>query len=54
MSVQGAKPPTGSGIGERPRVDLGEWGEVGTLVLLIAVAVRVMDLVSARIRERIV
>ncbi|MCL4837302.1 MAG: hypothetical protein KJ058_04970 [Thermoanaerobaculia bacterium] len=27
---------------------------VGTLVLLVAVAVRVMDLVSARIRERIV
>lgn len=46
----------GGGIGYilKPRVDLGEWGEVGTLVLLIAVAVWVMDLVSARIRERIV
>lgn len=46
----------GGGIGYilKPRVDLGEWGEVGTLVLLIAVAVWVMDVVSARIRERIV
>ena len=46
----------GGGIGYilKPRVDLGEWGEVGTLVLLIAVTVWVMDLVSAKIRERIV
>ncbi len=46
----------GGGIGYilKPRVDLGEWGEVGTLVLLIAVTVWVMDVVSAKIRERIV
>ena len=46
----------GGGIGYilKPRVDLGEWGEVGTLVLLIAVTVWVMDAVSAKIRERIV
>jgi len=46
----------GGGIGYilKPRVDLGEWGEVGTLVLLIAVTVWLMDLVSAKIRERIV
>ncbi len=46
----------GGGIGYilKPRVDLGEWGEVGTLVLLIAVAVWLMDVISARIRERIV
>jgi phosphonate transport system permease protein len=46
----------GGGIGYilKPRVDLGEWGEVSTLVLLIAVAVWAMDLVSAKIRERIV
>lgn len=46
----------GGGIGYilKPRVDLGEWGEVGTLVLLIAVTVWVMDIVSAKIRERIV
>ena len=38
----------GGGIGYilKPRVDLGEWGEVGTLVLLIAVTVWVMDIVS--------
>ena len=36
----------GGGIGYilKPRVDLGEWGEVGTLVLLIAVTVWLMDL----------
>lgn len=46
----------GGGIGYilKPRVDLGEWGEVGTLVLLIAGTVWVMDIVSAKIRERIV
>ena len=46
----------GGGIGYilKPRVDLGEWGEVGTLVLLIAATVWVMDIVSAKIRERIV
>jgi phosphonate transport system permease protein len=46
----------GGGIGYilKPRVDLGEWGEVGTLVLLIAVTVWLMDIVSAKIRERIV
>ena len=46
----------GGGIGYilKPRVDLGEWGEVGTLVLLIAGTVWLMDILSARIRERIV
>jgi phosphonate transport system permease protein len=46
----------GGGIGYilKPRVDLGEWGEVGTLVLLIAATVWLMDVVSAKIRERIV
>ena len=46
----------GGGIGYilKPRVDLGEWGEVGTLVLLIAATVWVMDIISAKIRERIV
>ncbi|MEO1085255.1 MAG: phosphonate ABC transporter, permease protein PhnE [Acidobacteriota bacterium] len=46
----------GGGIGYilKPRVDLGEWGEVGTLVLLIAITVWAMDIVSAKIRERIV
>ena len=46
----------GGGIGYilKPRVDLGEWAEVSTLVLLIAVAVWAMDLVSAKVRERIV
>ncbi len=46
----------GGGIGYilKPRVDLGEWGEVGTLVLLIAVTVWLMDLISAKIREKIV
>jgi phosphonate transport system permease protein len=46
----------GGGIGYilKPRVDLGEWGEVGTLVLLIAGTVWVMDILSARIRARIV
>jgi phosphonate transport system permease protein len=46
----------GGGIGYilKPRVDLGEWGEVGTLVLLIAAAVWAMDILSAKIRERIV
>ncbi len=46
----------GGGIGYilKPRVDLGEWGEVGTLVLLIAGTVWLMDVVSAKIRERIV
>jgi len=46
----------GGGIGYilKPRVDLGEWGEVGTLVLLIAATVWLMDIVSAKIRERIV
>jgi phosphonate transport system permease protein len=46
----------GGGIGYilKPRVDLGAWGEVGTLVLLIAVTVWMMDIVSAKIRERIV
>ena len=36
----------GGGIGYilKPRVDLGEWGEVGTLVLLIAITVWLMDL----------
>lgn len=45
----------GGGIGYllKPRVDLGQWGEVGTLVLLIAVTVWAMDLLSAKIRERI-
>jgi phosphonate transport system permease protein len=46
----------GGGIGYilKPRVDLGEWGEVGTLVLLIAGTVWLMDIVSAKIREKIV
>jgi len=46
----------GGGIGYilKPRVDLGEWGEVGTLVILIALTVWAMDVVSAKIRERIV
>ncbi len=46
----------GGGIGYilKPRVDLGEWGEVGTLVILIATTVWLMDIVSAKIRERIV
>jgi len=46
----------GGGIGYilKPRVDLGEWGEVGTLVLLIAATVWLMDMISAKIRERIV
>ncbi len=46
----------GGGIGYilKPRVDLGEWGEVGTLVLLIAGTVWLMDVISAKIRERIV
>lgn len=46
----------GGGIGYilKPRVDLGAWGEVGTLVILIAVTVWMMDIVSAKIRERIV
>ena len=46
----------GGGIGYllKPRVDLGQWGEVGTLVLLIAATVWLMDILSAKIRERIV
>ncbi len=46
----------GGGIGYilKPRVDLGLWGEVGTLVLLIAATVWCMDILSAKIRERIV
>jgi len=46
----------GGGIGYilKPRVDLGQWGEVGTLVLLIAATVWAMDVLSAKIRERIV
>ena len=46
----------GGGIGYilKPRVDLGEWGQVGTLVLLIAGTVWLMDIISAKIRERIV
>ena len=46
----------GGGIGYilKPRVDLGQWGEVGTLVILIAVTVWAMDILSAKIRERIV
>jgi phosphonate transport system permease protein len=46
----------GGGIGYilKPRVDLGQWGEVGTLVLLIAATVWIMDVLSAKIRERIV
>ena len=46
----------GGGIGYilKPRVDLGQWGEVGTLVILIAVTVWAMDILSARIREKIV
>ncbi len=46
----------GGGIGYilKPRVDLGQWGEVGTLVLLIAATVWAMDILSAKIRERIV
>lgn len=46
----------GGGIGYilKPRVDLGLWGEVGTLILLIAATVWLMDLISAKIRERIV
>lgn len=46
----------GGGIGYilKPRVDLGQWGEVGTLVLLIAVTVWCMDILSAKIREKIV
>jgi ABC-type phosphate/phosphonate transport system permease subunit len=35
-------------------VDLGGRGEVGTLVLLIAGTVWLMDIISAKIRERIV
>ena len=37
-----------------PRVDLVQWGEVGTRVLLIAITVWVMDILSTKIRERIV
>ncbi len=37
-----------------PPVDLGQWGEVGTPVLLIAITVWVMDILSDKIRERIV
>ncbi len=46
----------GGGIGYilKPRVDLGQWGEVGTLVILIALTVWAMDIISAKIRERIV
>ena len=46
----------GGGIGYilKPRVDLGQWGEVGTLVILIATTVWAMDILSARIREKIV
>ena len=46
----------GGGIGYilKPRVDLGQWGEVGTLVILIALTVWAMDILSAKIRERIV
>ena len=46
----------GGGIGYilKPRVDLGQWGEVGTLVILIAITVWAMDILSARIREKIV
>ncbi len=46
----------GGGIGYilKPRVDLGQWGEVGTLVILIAITVWAMDIISAKIRERIV
>jgi phosphonate transport system permease protein len=46
----------GGGIGYilKPRVDLGAWGEVGTLVLLIAGTVWLMDIISATIREKIV
>ena len=46
----------GGGIGYilKPRVDLGQWGEVGTLVLLIAATVWIMDILSARIREKII
>ncbi len=46
----------GGGIGYilKPRVDLGQWGEVGTLVLLIAATVWAMDILSAKIREKIV
>jgi phosphonate transport system permease protein len=46
----------GGGIGYilKPQVDLGNWGEVGTLVLLIAVTVWLMDFASAKIREMIV
>lgn len=46
----------GGGIGYilKPRVDLGQWGEVGTLVLLIAATVWIMDILSARIRASIV
>jgi len=46
----------GGGIGYilKPRVDLGQWVEVGTLVLLIAATVWIMDILSARIRESIV
>lgn len=46
----------GGGIGYilKPRVDLGHWGEVGTLVFLIAGAVWLMDVLSARLRERLV
>ncbi len=46
----------GGGIGYilKPRVDLGQWGEVGTLVILIAVTVWAMDILSAKIREKIV
>lgn len=46
----------GGGIGYilKPRVDLGQWGEVGTLVILIAATVWAMDIISAKIRERIV
>ncbi len=46
----------GGGIGYilKPRVDLAEWGEVGTLVLLIAGTVWLMDVISATIRARII
>lgn len=45
----------GGGIGYilKPRVDLGEWPEVGTLILLIAGAVWLMDIISAQFRSRI-
>ena len=54
-----ATPDTGSDADSArvripPRVDLGEWNEVGTLVLLIALTVWAMDVISARVRARIV